>query len=61
MRDLALGLGVLVAGLAGLAGWLAIGSGRGRRLFAHVLGNIDSLVPREASQEVEFVSKPVCA
>ncbi len=34
-------------------------AGRGRRLFAHVLGNIDMLVPREASQEVEFVSKPV--
>ena len=27
--------------------------------FAHVLGNIDILVPREASQEVEFVSKPL--
>ncbi len=48
-----------LAGLAGLAGWLAIGSGRGRRLFAHVLGNIYMLVPRQASQEVEFVSKPV--
>ena len=28
-------------------------SGRGRRLFAHVLGNINSLVPWKASQEVE--------
>ncbi len=28
-------------------------SGRGRRFFAHVLGNINSLVPRKASQEVE--------
>jgi hypothetical protein len=45
-------------GLAGWAGW-AGWAGRGRRLFAHVLGNIDMLVPREASEEVEFVSKPV--
>ena len=33
-------------------------SGRGRRLFAHVLGNINSLVPWKASQEVEFEPKP---
>ena len=45
--------------LGWLAGWLAIGSGRGRRLFAHVLGNIYMLVPRQASQEVEFASKPL--
>ena len=55
--------------LAGLAGPFGVHVGvhfevhfgvqLGRRFFAHVLGNIDMLVPREASQEVEFVSKPI--
>ena len=39
-------------GLAGLAG-----PGREGDCL-HVPGNIDMLVPREASQEVEFVPKP---
>ena len=36
-----------------------MGRGRRRRLFAHVVGNIDGLLSWEASREVEFEPKPV--
>ena len=36
-----------------------IGPGRRRRLFAHVLGNIDGVLSWEASREVEFEPKPL--
>ena len=49
----------LFAHVLGNIDMLVLGSVRGRRLFAHVLGNIDMLVPREASQEVEFVPEPL--
>ncbi len=49
----------LVAHVLGNIDMLVLGSVRGRRFFAHVLGNIDIPVPWGASQEVEYVSKPV--
>ena len=36
-----------------------IGPGRRRRLFAHVLGNIDGVLSWEAPREVEFEPKPL--